>query len=82
MLSLSSEGLHWPGIRPALGDGMRPHKRTVVWVDGVFDMMHFGHQNMCRQARELGKRLRAALIVPCRRLLDCWSEQRRLGAEG
>jgi ethanolamine-phosphate cytidylyltransferase len=30
-------------------------KRAVrVWVDGCFDMMHWGHANLCRQARELG----------------------------
>jgi ethanolamine-phosphate cytidylyltransferase len=29
-------------------------KRVIVWVDGVFDMMHFGHANMFRQAKSLG----------------------------
>lgn len=26
-----------------------PKKQIRVWVDGVFDMMHFGHANMLRQ---------------------------------
>jgi len=29
-------------------------KPTRVWVDGCFDLMHFGHANALRQARELG----------------------------
>ena len=32
-------------------------KPVVVWVDGVFDMMHFGHANMLRQAKALGDKL-------------------------
>ncbi len=28
-----------------------------IWVDGCFDMMHFGHANLLRQARELGDSL-------------------------
>jgi len=29
-------------------------KPVRVWVDGCFDLMHFGHANAIRQARELG----------------------------
>lgn len=25
-----------------------------IWVDGCFDMMHFGHSNALRQAKEMG----------------------------
>ena len=34
---------------PAASDGS-----TRVWVDGCFDLMHFGHFNILRQARSLG----------------------------
>jgi len=29
-------------------------KPVRVWIDGCFDMMHFGHANALRQAREMG----------------------------
>lgn len=29
-------------------------KQLRIWVDGCFDMMHFGHANALRQAKELG----------------------------
>jgi ethanolamine-phosphate cytidylyltransferase len=29
-------------------------RKTIVWVDGCFDMMHFGHSNALRQAKEMG----------------------------
>ncbi len=32
----------------------RPDKPVRIWVDGCFDMMHFGHANAFRQARALG----------------------------
>ncbi|KCV73180.1 hypothetical protein H696_00723 [Fonticula alba] len=34
-----------------------PTKGSVIWVDGCFDMMHFGHANAMRQARALGTQL-------------------------
>lgn len=30
------------------------HKGKRIWVDGCFDLMHFGHANAFRQARSLG----------------------------
>jgi len=29
-------------------------KQTRVWIDGCFDMVHFGHANVLRQAKALG----------------------------
>jgi len=36
------------------GNDKKRKKEVRVWVDGCFDMMHFGHANALRQARELG----------------------------
>jgi ethanolamine-phosphate cytidylyltransferase len=36
-------------------------KEIRVWMDGVFDMMHFGHMNAFRQARSLGTYLVAGV---------------------
>nr|CAB3264718.1 ethanolamine-phosphate cytidylyltransferase [Phallusia mammillata] len=36
-----------------MGDS-RKGKPNRVWVDGCFDMVHFGHANFLRQAKELG----------------------------
>ncbi|KAJ1461941.1 hypothetical protein M885DRAFT_505958 [Pelagophyceae sp. CCMP2097] len=32
----------------------QPEKQIRVWMDGAFDMMHFGHVNAFRQGRALG----------------------------
>ncbi|CAG5096126.1 Oidioi.mRNA.OKI2018_I69.XSR.g14482.t1.cds [Oikopleura dioica] len=36
---------------------MADRKDVRVWVDGCFDMVHFGHANALRQARALGDKL-------------------------
>jgi bifunctional ADP-heptose synthase (sugar kinase/adenylyltransferase) len=34
-------------------------KRDIrIWMDGAFDMMHYGHMNAFRQAKALGKLFR------------------------
>ncbi|HEX3480064.1 MAG TPA: SIS domain-containing protein [Kofleriaceae bacterium] len=40
-------------------DAQRAHKRTVVWTNGVFDVLHVGHLASLRGARQFGD----ALIV-------------------
>ena len=36
-------------------DVIKPDIR--IWMDGAFDMMHYGHMNAFRQAKGLGKLL-------------------------
>jgi len=38
-------------------DGMRQRKRTVVWTNGVFDVLHIGHLESLRAARQFGDAL-------------------------
>jgi ethanolamine-phosphate cytidylyltransferase len=35
-------------------DGNEPREQVRIWMDGAFDMMHYGHMNAFRQARALG----------------------------
>ncbi|KAI9333306.1 hypothetical protein BDR26DRAFT_868537 [Obelidium mucronatum] len=32
----------------------KPKDQVRIWVDGCFDLMHFGHANALRQAKEMG----------------------------
>ncbi|KAI9224291.1 hypothetical protein BC828DRAFT_373793 [Blastocladiella britannica] len=50
-------GIYASGRRPT--DRIRQpdgttRKPTVIWVDGCFDMMHYGHANALRQAKAMG----------------------------
>lgn len=32
-------------------------KEVRIWMDGAFDMMHYGHMNAFRQGKSLGTKL-------------------------
>ncbi len=44
-----------------LQDSSEEKKEIRVWMDGAFDMMHFGHMNAFRQGRSLGTYLIAGV---------------------
>ncbi len=48
----------------------RRHRPIRVYMDGCFDMMHYGHANALRQAASLGDELIVGLI-PDREILRC-----------
>lgn len=39
-----------------------PKKRVCVYMDGCFDLMHYGHANALRQAKALGDELVVGVI--------------------
>lgn len=47
---------------PALGLVSRKKKKVRVYMDGCFDMMHYGHANALRQARALGDELVVGVV--------------------
>ncbi|KAL5539052.1 hypothetical protein UlMin_042930 [Ulmus minor] len=56
-----SSGYHGPGL--PLGIRSRRKKKPVrVYMDGCFDMMHYGHCNALRQARALGDELVVGVV--------------------
>jgi ethanolamine-phosphate cytidylyltransferase len=42
-------------------ENKRNGKEIRIWMDGAFDMMHYGHMNAFRQARALGTYLIAGI---------------------
>mmetsp|Transcript_2621 Transcript_2621/g.7856 ORF Transcript_2621/g.7856 Transcript_2621/m.7856 type:complete len:283 (+) Transcript_2621:74-922(+) len=42
------------GFRAAQPSVAAKEKGVIVWADGCYDMMHFGHANSLRQAKEMG----------------------------
>lgn len=52
LVSLEQFDLQQQGNNPS-----SEKKEIRVWMDGVFDMMHYGHVNAFRQGRSLGTHL-------------------------
>lgn len=48
----------------------RSRRPIRVYMDGCFDLMHYGHANALRQAKALGDELVVGL-VPDREILRC-----------
>ncbi|UJR31238.1 hypothetical protein I4U23_018740 [Adineta vaga] len=38
-------------------NGTNSEQEVRVWMDGCYDMVHFGHANACRQAKQMGTQL-------------------------
>ncbi|RRT62096.1 hypothetical protein B296_00015162 [Ensete ventricosum] len=57
LLSPPLSGARLPGIR------RRRKKPVRVYMDGCFDMMHYGHCNALRQAQALGDQLVVGVIM-------------------
>ncbi|KAJ0524891.1 putative ethanolamine-phosphate cytidylyltransferase [Helianthus annuus] len=57
-LSVVAVTAAWPKYSPLNIVGKRKKKRPVrVYMDGCFDMIHYGHCNALRQTRALGDQL-------------------------
>lgn len=63
LLGLSALGLSF-ALPQGQGIWMRKKKRRPirVYMDGCFDMMHYGHCNALRQARALGDQLVVGVV--------------------
>ena len=52
-----------PAVPPPLASRFRKKKKPIrVYMDGCFDMMHYGHCNALRQARALGDELVVGVV--------------------
>lgn len=62
-LGLSIWGIHATGLSETLELWVRKKKKPIrVYMDGCFDMMHYGHCNALRQARNLGDQLVVGVV--------------------
>lgn len=63
VIGISLLGLHL-GVpdQPSLRIWRRKKKPVRVYMDGCFDMMHYGHCNALRQARALGDQLVVGVV--------------------
>lgn len=53
----------FPDLKLKLFHNKKYHKRRVrVYMDGCFDLMHYGHANALRQAKSLGDELVVGVV--------------------
>ncbi|PON33314.1 putative nicotinate-nucleotide adenylyltransferase [Parasponia andersonii] len=62
LLASSSSSYHGPHLPLGIGFRRRKKKPVRVYMDGCFDMMHYGHCNALRQARALGDQLVVGVV--------------------
>ncbi|KAA0044241.1 ethanolamine-phosphate cytidylyltransferase isoform X2 [Cucumis melo var. makuwa] len=63
VIGISVLGLHFGAPhQPSLRIWRRKKKPVRVYMDGCFDMMHYGHCNALRQARALGDQLVVGVV--------------------
>lgn len=55
-------GVSLLGFRFALPQNKKKKRPIRVYMDGCFDMMHYGHCNALRQARALGDQLVVGVV--------------------
>ncbi|KAK7507445.1 hypothetical protein BaRGS_00001380 [Batillaria attramentaria] len=54
---MASELLRTTNVAGDLPSAQQKRKEVRVWMDGSFDMVHFGHANVIRLAQQLGDKL-------------------------
>ena len=55
LAQMEEEHLSYVQQAEAVGDSPpKPKKEVRIWMDGAFDVMHYGHMNAFRQGRQVG----------------------------
>ena len=61
-LGVAKNGIPPEGLGLAWWRKIKKKKAVRVYMDGCFDMMHYGHCNALRQARALGDQLVVGVV--------------------
>lgn len=84
-LRIQSDELKEQLSMEVFNEGSKDGKQIRVWMDGAFDMMHYGHMNAFRQGRALGTYLVVGInsdasITECKGTAPVMSDEERVGA--